>query len=79
VTFVNDGSRRTALVLGAVTAAAGIAAISYVVAKRLRSGNNGGPARSVSEVLNECYTKMREIQGHLAELGPNLQSATGQS
>ncbi len=76
---MNDGRRNTALVIGAVAAAAGVALASYLFVWRARSGRSQQqPLRSVSEVLDDCYTKMREIQSHLQELsGPSLQPNQG--
>jgi hypothetical protein len=78
---VNDGRRNTALVIGAVAAAAGVAIASYLFVWRARSGRSEQqPLRSVSEVLDDCYAKMREIQSHLQDLSNStLQPKPAQS
>ena len=67
---MEDGSRRTALVIGAVAAAAGVAIGSYILIWRMRAARQrpGVPLRTVSEILTDCYTKMRDIQSRLTEL-----------
>lgn len=65
---MNEGSRKTALVIGAVAAAAGIAVASGLLIRRRYYSNPQQSLHSVSEVLNECYRKLRDIQGHLAEI-----------
>jgi flagellar basal body-associated protein FliL len=66
---VNEGSRKTALVIGAVVAAAGLAILSYYWIRAANSKDTK-PLRSVKEVLDDCYTRMREIQDNLSELNP---------
>ena len=65
---MNEGSRKTALVIGAVAAAAGIAVASGLLIRRRYYGRTEDSIHSVSEVLNECYRKLRDIQGHLSEI-----------
>ncbi len=66
---MNEGSRKTALVIGAVAAAAGIVIASGILLRRRYSGrSDAGTLLGVNEVLNECYRKMRDIQSHLSEL-----------
>ncbi len=66
---MNEGSRKTALVVGAVAAAAGVAIASYLFAVRSRSRyEDDRPLRNVKEILNDCYVKIREIQNGLTEL-----------
>lgn len=66
--FVNEGSRKTALVIGAMAAAAGIAVVSGLLIRRRRYGRPHESLHSVSEVLNECYRKLGDIQGHLSDI-----------
>lgn len=66
---MDEGNRRTALMVGAVVLAAGVAIGSYLYWWRLRSVRRvETPLRSVTEVLNDCYLKMRELQQQLAAL-----------
>jgi hypothetical protein len=70
---VNEGSRRTALVIGAVAAAASLAIASYLYMWRRRSEPSlSPPLRNVSDLLSDCYAKMREIQSHLSEIQPTV-------
>lgn len=68
---MNEGSRKTALVIGAV-AAAGVAIASYLMLWRRRTARREEPTplRSVTEMLSDLQAKMRELQNHLAELTP---------
>lgn len=67
---MNEGSRKTVLVIGAIAAAAGIAFTATQLLKRNRSdgGQRSLGSRSVSDLLTDCYDKMREIQDHLSQL-----------
>ena len=70
------GTRRLAFIVGAVAAAAGVAVASYLYFHR--HNEDEPPLRSVSDVLTDAYTKMREIQSHLTEMHPpNLQPSQG--
>jgi hypothetical protein len=64
---VSEGNRKTALVIGAVAAAAGIAVAAALLVKRRRA-MNGPVDRTVNDVVTDCYSKIREIQRHLSEL-----------
>jgi len=70
--LVNEGSRKTALVIGAVAAAAGVALASYLFVWRRRCAQRvvEPPLRSVSEMLSDLQAKMKDLQNHLAELMP---------
>ena len=57
-----------AIIVGAVAAAAGVAVASYFYFSR--HAGDEPPLRSVSDVLTDAYTKMREIQSHLTEMHP---------
>ena len=57
-----------ALIVGFVAAAAGVAVASYLYFSH--RGDDEPPLRSVSDVLTDAYTKMREIQGQLSDLHP---------
>jgi hypothetical protein len=63
---LNEGSRKTALVIGAVAAAAGIAIASAILIRRSRTG--GPPQRTVSDVLQDCREKLGDIQRHLSDI-----------
>ena len=68
---VDEDRRRTALLIGAIIGAAGLAVGAWLFAHR----NNGSAPmddKSVADVLTDCYDKMREIQSHLTELAPVL-------
>jgi hypothetical protein len=65
---VNEGSRKTALVIGAVAAAAGIAVASGILLRRRYSSQSRPSLHTVSEVLSECYRKLKDIQGHLTDI-----------
>lgn len=62
------GSRRFAFIVGTVAATVGVAVASYLYFSR--HGHGDPPLRSVSDVLTDAYTKMRELQTHLTELHP---------
>jgi hypothetical protein len=64
---LDRGSKRLALIVGTVAAAAGVAVATYFF---LRRHDDDPPLRSVSDVLTDAYSKMREIQTHLTELHP---------
>ena len=64
-----QGNRTTVLLFGALAAAAGLAVAAYVL--RVRSGADRGPGedeRSVTEVLQDCYKRLRDVQSGLAHL-----------
>lgn len=65
---MNEDSRKTALVIGAVAAAAGIAVASGFLIRRRYYTHPQQSLHSVSEVLNECYRKLKDIQGHLSDI-----------
>ena len=69
---MNEGSRKVALVVGAIAAAAGVAIASYVYmgTGRRKAHPAAERLRNVSEVLSDCYTKIKELQQHVAELKP---------
>jgi hypothetical protein len=78
---VNEGSRKTAIVIGAVAAAAGIAVASGLLIRRKRSSSpiDTAALRNVGEVLNECYRKIKDIQNHLSEISTtSLQKSISQ-
>lgn len=67
--FVSESSRKTGLVLGAVIAAAGIVLASSLYMWRLRAERSETPkTRSVSEVLSDCYARIRQMQADLRAL-----------
>ncbi len=73
----SDTTQRTALLIGAVSVAAGLVALGFVLAKKWR---DEGPvdhslSESVSDTLADCYEKMREIQGHLSDLSSTMVNA----
>jgi hypothetical protein len=70
---VTEDRRRTLLLLGAIVGAAGLAVGAWMMSRR-NNGKDGKADRTVSDVLSDCYDKMREIQSHLSELGPALSS-----
>jgi hypothetical protein len=54
-----------------IAAATGVAVVSYLFWLRARTDQQGvPPLRNVTDVLSECYVKMRELQAHLADLPP---------
>lgn len=65
---MSDNNRRTAFVIGAIAAAAGIAVASAILIRNRRAQAAAPTLRSVSEVLSDCYARMRDIQSHLSEL-----------
>ena len=70
---MDEGSHKTALIVGAVAAAAGVAIASYLFLWRKRAieqDHQSLPLRSVSDLLGDCYTKIREIQTQLTEWNP---------
>jgi hypothetical protein len=66
---VSESSRKTGLVLGAVVTAVGIVLASSLYVWRLRAERGEeGKSRSVSEVLSECYARIRQMQADLSAL-----------
>jgi hypothetical protein len=68
-----DSDRNTYLLVAAgVIAAAVIGAVAVVKwpRKRIRELASA-PLRDVQEVLTDCYTKIREIEDRIAEMGPS--------
>ncbi|MGC8669084.1 MAG: hypothetical protein ACP5VE_13295 [Chthonomonadales bacterium] len=65
-----DPTRRLVFALGALGTAAGIAVTSYYVYRKARRRAQDHKP-DVSELLGECYAKVKEIQRNLADLpGP---------
>jgi hypothetical protein len=65
----DQGNRTTTLLFGALAAAAGLALAAYLW--RLRSGDDIGSQnreRGVADVLEDCYSRLREVQSGLARL-----------
>ncbi|MEP6754256.1 MAG: hypothetical protein ABJA67_02050 [Chthonomonadales bacterium] len=76
---MSDSARRTALLLGVVTVAAGLATISVLSSRKervLASSTEDG-LRSVSDTLDDCYSKLKDMQQKLSTIGPALHSAKG--
>ena len=70
---MNEDRRRTVLLMGAIAGAAGLVIGAFLFARRRTSTEDDLAAdRSVSDVLSDCYSKVREIQSHLTELAPVL-------
>ena len=68
---MNEGSRKSTLVLGTVATVAGLAVISYLLLGRAsRSSEQRPESRSVAEVLSDCYSKIHELKEQLTELHP---------
>jgi hypothetical protein len=68
---VNEGSRKSTLVLGTVAAVAGVAVLSYLLFGRSsRSPEQRQEVRSVSDVLSDCYSKIHDLKQQLSELHP---------
>ncbi len=66
---MDQGNRGTALLIGAVAAAAGIAVVSYLFYTRHHPHRKGHDSlRPVADVLNEVYDRMREVRQQLADL-----------
>lgn len=66
---------KTGIVIASIVAAAGIAVASYVVVTRLKVAEEAAAKenRSVSDVLNDCYIRMKDIQDHLVDAGTKVQ------
>ena len=75
---MNEGSRRLIVVIGAVAAAAGVAVASYIYFRRA-SRNSHEDSRDVTDILMDCYAKVREIQANLSELHPAVRPAPAKS
>ena len=70
---MSDGARRTALLLGIVTVAAGLASISVLSSRQvLRSSGNSTEEslKTVSDTLDDCYSKLKDMQDKLTKIGP---------
>jgi uncharacterized membrane protein len=62
-------ARRTALFVSVVSLAAGVGiATYYYILKTRRQEAEVAPLESVSDLLNECYIQMRELQARLNDL-----------
>ena len=69
---VKEGNSLVALGIGAAVAAVSVAIVSYFYMHRLhRMASEAPPLRNVSEVLTDCYDKVRELQQTLAEWHPS--------
>ena len=76
---MNEDRRRTVLLIGAIAGAAGLAIGAWFFARRRANGSDEDLDKTVSDVLSDCYSKMREIQSHLADLAPALGGALPES
>jgi len=59
-----ETKNRTALLLGAVTVAAGAVAVGYFMTKKWKDADSDPVSvpHTISETISECYDKMEEIQ-----------------
>lgn len=79
---MKDGSSKTAIVVGVVAAAAGVAIASYVYAVRLReaAAEQEHTPKPVADVLDECFAKLRDLQHNVEDLhAPALRPAQKKS
>jgi hypothetical protein len=68
---VGDVNRKAGWILGTLMLTTGIAVASYILWSRTRGDQMDEPSiRSVKELLDECYEKIREIQQNLSDLPP---------
>ncbi|MCC6728233.1 MAG: hypothetical protein IT208_02730 [Chthonomonadales bacterium] len=64
-----QGRSGSAVAVGLIAAAAGVAAVSYILWVRLRSaGERVAPLRSVTDLLDDCYARMRDLREQVMEL-----------
>ncbi len=63
---MDESSRRLVVVIGAIAAAAGVATASYLLIRRAPRSNHAD--RNVTEILMDCYAKVKEIQNNLTDL-----------
>ena len=71
-TTATDAGRRTIVVVSLITAAAAVAVVSGLYWWRMRTdrGDRLG-LRGVRDILQECHSRMRDIQAHLGQLPAN--------
>ncbi|HSV73400.1 MAG TPA: hypothetical protein VLH79_06545 [Chthonomonadales bacterium] len=63
--------RTTSIVIGIIAAAAGIAMMAYAWRWRLAERAIDPTLRSVSEILDDCYAKVKQLQQSVSHLpGP---------
>lgn len=71
---MSESARRTALLLGVVTVAAGLATISVLGSRKERilatTAEDG--LKTVSDTLDDCYSKLKDMQQKLSVIGPTL-------
>lgn len=68
---MDDVNTKAGWILGTVLLSTGIAVASYILWSRTRGGQTQEPSiRSVKELLDECYVKIKEIQQNLSDLPP---------
>lgn len=64
-----EGRQRTYLIVGLVAAAAGVALASYVAWRGAQPADDKEPEmRHVTDILSDCYAKMRDLETQLAAL-----------
>lgn len=67
---MKDSSQKTALIIGTVAAAAGVAIASYMITAKLRDVElkDEPELRSINDLLSDCYNRIDSMQDHLTDL-----------
>jgi hypothetical protein len=69
---VDDVNSKAGWILGTILLTTSIAVTSYILWTRTRGDQAEAESiRSVKELLDECYVKIKEIQQNLSELPPS--------
>lgn len=64
-----EGRQKTYLIVGLVAAAAGVALASYVAWRGSQPTETPEPEmRHVTDILSDCYAKMRDLETQLAAM-----------
>lgn len=74
---MDKGNRTTSIVIGAIAAAAGVAIVAYLWRWRLAVRGADPSLRSVSDILDDCYTKMHQLQQNLSQLPSSASGGKG--
>ncbi len=67
---MSDSSQKTALIIGTVAAAAGVAIATYIIAAKLKDVElrDTPELRSINDLLSECYNRIDDMQDHLSDV-----------
>lgn len=70
---MEENSRKVALVVGAIAAAAGVAVATYLYFGSNKRQRGVDRMKNVSDLLSDCYVKIKELQRTLSDHAPALE------